>query len=225
MALVNLLRQYPKAKRTLGRSSSAENAIAACKFEEEYFDGTREQGYGGYRYDGRWVPIAQDIVDHFGLKPGMKVLDVGCAKGFLMKDLEKVCPGLKVYGFDISSYALRTCEAEATGHVVRADAGAAFPFADNSFDCVLSINTLHNLERPRLIAALKEIERVAPSGQSYIQIDAYRNDEELDAFKQWVLTAKTYLKPEEWEVLFKEADFHGDYHWTILEIDPEWNAA
>ena len=110
MAEVDLLRHYPRDRRKLAapRSKDPANRAAALKFGEEYFDGRREQGYGGYRYDGRWVPIARDIVAHFGLRAGHHVLDVGCAKGFLVKDLMLVCPGLRVYGLDISEYALRS---------------------------------------------------------------------------------------------------------------------
>ena len=111
MAEINLLRHYPRSKRKMTKPRSADpaNRSAGLKFGAEYFDGTREQGYGGYRYDGRWVPIAREIVTHFGLKPGDRVLDVGCAKGFLIKDLMAVCPGLEVYGLDISEYALNVC--------------------------------------------------------------------------------------------------------------------
>ena len=113
MAEINLLRHYPPAKRKMAapRSVDPANRAAALKFGAEYFDGPREQGYGGYHYDGRWVPIARDIVTHFGLKPGDRVLDVGCAKGFLVKDLMGVCPGLRVYGLEISEYAIRNCPA------------------------------------------------------------------------------------------------------------------
>lgn len=223
MAEVDLLRHYPRAKRRLDkpRSGDPENVTVARRFGAEYFDGRREQGYGGYRYDGRWVPIAKDIVRHFGLRPGMRVLDVGCAKGFLAKDLMSVCPGLNVYGLDVSDYALRHAEPEARGRLVRGTADC-LPFADGAFDVVLSINTLHNLARPNLIRALREMERLAP-GRCYVQIDAYRNEAEREIFLGWVLTALTFLRPEEWEALFREAGYTGDYHWTILDPDPEWN--
>jgi hypothetical protein len=42
---------------------------------------SRDTGYGGYRYDGRWLPIAEDMIAHFGLRPGDRVLDVGAGKG------------------------------------------------------------------------------------------------------------------------------------------------
>src|SRR3546814_2409636 len=73
----------------------------------------------GYRYDGRWVPIAEDMIAHFGLKPGMRVLDVGAAKGFLVKDFMIACPGLEAFGLDVSRYALDHCEPEVAGRLDR----------------------------------------------------------------------------------------------------------
>lgn len=223
MAEINLLRQYPRSKRKMEKPRSLDpaNREAALRFGAEYFDGKREQGYGGYRYDGRWMPIARDIVTHFGLKSGDRVLDVGCAKGFLAKDLMAVCPGLRVYGLDISSYAIGHGEPEVRGCCVVGTADR-LPFPDGAFNAVLSINTLHNLERDRLIQALREIERLAPA-RGYVQVDAYRNEAERDIFMGWVLTAKTFLRPEEWVGLFAKAGYKGDYYWTILEPDLEWN--
>jgi len=223
MAEVNLLRHYPRDTRKMVRPRSADpaNRVLAAQFGAEYFDGNREQGYGGYRYDGRWIPIARDIVAHFGLKAGDRVLDVGCAKGFLVKDLSAVCSGLEVYGLDISDYALRHAEPEAAGRLVRGTADQ-LPFAAGWFQAVLCINVIHNLYRERCVTALREIERLAP-GRAYVQVDAYRNEAEREIFLGWVLTAVTFLRPEEWRALFVEAGYTGDYYWTILDPDPEWN--
>lgn len=219
---VNLLARYPKAKRNvkarLGKKE--ENRRIALQFGREYFDGTREQGYGGYRYDGRWLPIAEDIIRHFGLKSGDRVLDVGCGKGFLVKDLMKACPGLEAFGLDISAYALRHCEPEVVGRLHLGGA-VSLPFPDRSFQAVISINTVHNLERQDCVCALREFERLAP-GKGYIQVDAYRNEAERQVFEDWMLTARTYGKPEDWVAILAEAGYTGDYYWTILEIDPEW---
>ena len=61
MPEVNLLARYPRAKRNIAAriEHKEENRGIAMQFGREYFDGTREQGYGGYRYDGRWIPIAR----------------------------------------------------------------------------------------------------------------------------------------------------------------------
>ena len=151
MAEVNLLRALPKGRRNIKARESAktnEHIRISRAYGELYFDGPREYGYGGYRYDGRWIPVAKDIVTHFGLKPGDRALDVGCAKGFLVKDLMAVCPGLEAFGLDISEYALMQCQPDVVGrlHLGSAD---KLPFPDNSFSAVISINTIHNLPRER----------------------------------------------------------------------------
>src|SRR5262249_3873659 len=106
---INLLSKLPRGKRNVNARAEAktDEIIAISRqYGELYFDGPRKYGYGGYRYDGRWIPVAEDMVKHFDLKPGDRVLDVGCGKGFLVKDLIKVCPGLEAFGLDISEYAL-----------------------------------------------------------------------------------------------------------------------
>jgi SAM-dependent methyltransferase len=222
MAEINLLAKYPRAKRNLvaRKAGQAENKRLACQFGREYFDGTREQGYGGYRYDGRWLPIARDIAAHFGLKRGDRVLDIGCAKGFLMRDLMEVVPGLEVWGLEISHYAIENCHPDARGRLVRGTA-QRLPFASGSVAAALCINVVHNLPHDACVEAVQEIERVAP-GRGYIQVDAYRNDDERDAFLDWVLTAETFGKPDMWYRLFERAGYTGDYYWTIIEADPEW---
>jgi SAM-dependent methyltransferase len=220
MPEVNLLRALPATKRNIKRRSDFKDTSVidvAKQFGEMYFDGPREFGYGGYRYDGRWQPVARDIVDHFDLKPKMRVLDVGCAKGFLVKDLLQGCPGLEAFGLDISSYALMHCEPETVGrlHLGTAD---SLPFPDASFDAVLSINTIHNLDEKGCIRALREMRRVCRKpDKCFVQVDAYRTAEEKALFESWCLTAVTYLTPVEWIKLFDEANFTGDYYWTILE--------
>lgn len=222
MREVNLLARYPRAKRNIKARlrNKEENRAIAMKFGKEYFDGTREQGYGGYRYDGRWIPIAEDIVKHFRLKPGDRLLDVGCGKGFLVKDLMKVCPGLEAFGIDISEYAVLNCEPEVVGRLHIGNA-VHLPFPDHSFQAVISINTVHNLDRAGCMRALQEMERIAP-GRGYVQVDAYRDPAEKQVFMDWMLTARTHGTPAEWVQLLKEAGYRGDYYWTIVELDPEW---
>jgi ubiquinone/menaquinone biosynthesis C-methylase UbiE len=215
---VNLLRSLPSAKRNLAarkEGKSADVVRISNEFGEMYFDGPREYGYGGYRYDGRWIPVARDMVEHFNLKPGDRVLDVGCAKGFLVKDLMTVCPGLEVFGIDVSRYALDHCEPEAIGrlHLGSAD---DLPFPDNSFSAVLSINTLHNLDRAGCVVALREMERLAP-GRGFLRVDSYATPEQRALFEDWVLTARFHDYPEGWLSVFEEASYTGDYDWTILE--------
>ncbi len=218
MREINLLAKLPRGKRNVcarAEAKSTEIIAISREYGELYFDGPRTYGYGGYRYDGRWIRVAEDIVRHFGLKPGDRILDVGCAKGFLVKDLLKVCPGLEAFGLDISEYALMKCEPEVVGRLHLGNA-TKLPFPDNSFQAVISLNTVHNLERPALIKALQEIERLAP-GRGFVQVDSYRTPEQKALFEEWVLTAKFHDYPDGWISLFNEAGYTGDYYWTIIE--------
>src|SRR3990167_1625767 len=214
MQEINLLRALPRSKRNIQARQQAKNpdVISISKqFGEMYFDGPRDYGYGGYRYDGRWLPVAKDMIDHFNLKSGDRVLDVGCAKGFLVKDLMTACPGLEVFGIDISEYALKHCDPEVVGrlHLGSAD---ALPFPDGSFDAVISLNTLHNFPRKGVVTALRELQRVS-KGKGFLQVDSYHTPEQKEIFEDWVLTAEFHDFPDEWIKLFNQAEYTGDYYW------------
>ncbi|MCI4665319.1 MAG: methyltransferase domain-containing protein [Neomegalonema sp.] len=217
-AQLHLTRALPKSKRNISaraEAKAAEVVRVSKEYGEMYFDGPRDYGYGGYRYDGRWVPVARDIIEHFDLKPGDRFLDVGCAKGFLVKDLLNELPGLEVFGLDISEYALRNCPPECVGrlHLGSAD---RLPFPDNAFKAAISLDTIHNLPRPRAKIALQELQRVASSG-AFVKVDSYHTPEQKEIFESWVLTAEFHDYPEGWLKLFEEAGFTGDYDWTVIQ--------
>jgi len=219
MPMLNLLQSAPKAVRDIDarRVNKEANRAAALKFGVEYFDGTREQGYGGYKYDGRWVDVARRIIDHWDLKPGDRILDIGCGKGFLVKDLSDMMPELDVVGIDISDYALENAHPDAASRLSKASCDD-LPFEDDSFRLALAFNTIHNLKPDGCLKALKEMQRVAPRG-GFVQVDAYRSEDERQIFEDWMLTAQTYLKPDGWKEMFEQAGYTGDYYWTILEAD------
>lgn len=215
---VDFLRSLPKARRNVASRAADKSpeVIATAKtYGFDYFDGDRKYGYGGYRYDGRWEPVARDIKKHYLLHNSSRVLDVGCAKGFLVWDLCSI--GLDAYGLDKSIYAIKMGGVSAAGrlHLGSAD---ELPFPPHTFDLVLSINTLHNLPRPRLIRALQEMQRVS-RGRMFVQVDSYRTEEEKALFLDWVLTAETHGTPEFWLDLFAEAGYTGDYAWTVVEAE------
>jgi SAM-dependent methyltransferase len=217
VAEVDLLDRYPRTTRDIAARAAAVPAqrAVAKRFDREYFDGDRGQGYGGYRYDGRWVPVAERIRDHYRLAAGQRVLDVGCAKGFLLHDLRRAVPGLHVVGLDISGYAIAHAMADVRPRLVRGSA-ERLPFADRSVDLVVSINTVHNLDRAECVRALAEIERVS-CGHRYVQVDSWLNESQREKFERWQLTALTYSDPAGWRRLFSEAGYRGDYYWTVTE--------
>ena len=218
MQQIHLLASLPRAKRNLQKrqqAQSPENIALARQYGEIYFDGPRELGYGGYRYDGRWMSVARDIIALFALAPGDRILDIGCAKGFLVHDLMTVCPGLEAFGLDISEYALSNCLPAVVGRLSLGNC-VNLPFPDRSFQAVISLNTIHNLERADAIKAVREMERLAP-GQCFIQVDSYRTPAEKAIFESWVLTAKFHDYPAGWLNVFEEAGYTGGYDWTIVE--------
>jgi ubiquinone/menaquinone biosynthesis C-methylase UbiE len=219
MPEINLLEKLPRGKkRDVNARATAKNDEViriSREYGFHYFDGPREYGYGGYRYDGRWVPIAEDMIRHFDLKPGDRVLDVGCAKGFLVKDFMKACPGIEAFGIDVSRYALMNCEPEVIGRLHLGNA-TELPFPDNSFKAAVAINSIHNLDRDQCIVALKELQRVS-GGRAYVQVDSYRTPEERQMFLDWVLTAHYHEYPDGWIRTFNEAGYTGDYYWTIVQ--------
>jgi ubiquinone/menaquinone biosynthesis C-methylase UbiE len=218
MGEINLLGKLPKGKRNVtarGDAKTEEHIRISREYGQVYFDGPREYGYGGYRYDGRWLPVAQDVIAHFGLEPGDRVLDVGAAKGFLVKDLMKALPGLDAFGLDISKYALLHCEPETVGRLHLGNA-LDLPFPDGSFKAALSLNTIHNLDRAGCVRALQELQRVS-GGRAFVQVDSYRTPEQKAVFEDWVLTARFHDYPEGWLRVFDEAGYTGDYYWTIIE--------
>jgi ubiquinone/menaquinone biosynthesis C-methylase UbiE len=217
MMKVELLRALPKITRNIKQRAAVKdpNIVAlARQYGEMYWDGPREYGYGGYHYDGRWRPVARDIIAHFRLEAGMRVLDVGCGKGFLVKDLMLECPGLEAFGLDISRYALLRCPPEIVGrlHLGSAD---SLPFPDRSFDAVLSINTIHNLARADAVKAMREIERLS-GGRAFVQVDSYLSPAQKETFESWVITAQFHDYPDGWLKLFAEAGYSGGYDWTIV---------
>ncbi len=198
------MNEYPKA-----------DAITrAKKYDYDYWDGDRKFGYGGYKYDGRWFPIAQSIVQHYGLTPDSKILDIGCGKGFLLYELTRAVPGITVSGIDISTYAIEHAKEEIKPFLSVNNA-SNLPYEDNSFDLAISLTTLHNLYCYDLEKALREMERVAKD--KYLVVESYRTEEEKVNMMCWVLTGECFFSPEEWDWWFTHSGYTGDHSFIFFE--------
>lgn len=220
MARIDFLAQYQSAtpRDYLGRVNEADKAACAEKalrWDEDYWDGERRFGYGGYTYDGRWRPVAEDLARHYGLRGGERVLDVGCGKAFLLYELTQVVPGLEVAGLDISDYAIRNAKPEVRDALVQGNA-ARLPWPDGHFDFVLSLNTLHNLRNFDLDAALKEIQRVGGE-RAYVCVESFRTEREKVNLLYWQLTCRAFMDPDEWVWTFDRAGYRGDHGFIFFE--------
>ncbi|NIR61087.1 MAG: class I SAM-dependent methyltransferase [Gammaproteobacteria bacterium] len=205
-------RDYVGRVTEVDKASVAEDAI---KFGREYWDGTRLQGYGGYTYDGRWRTVADAMVEAYGVEPGMRILDVGSGKGFLLHDFTEACPGVEVAGLECSRYAIEHTLETVKPHIVHGTA-AKLPWPDDHFDLVVSINTLHNLYNYDLWSALREMERVS-RGAKYLCVEAYRNEREKMNLMYWQLTCRIFHTPEEWQADFDLTGYTGDHELIYFE--------
>lgn len=214
---IDLLINYPRTKRNVeerGKEKTDEDRTIARRFDKDFFDGDRKNGYGGFSYNPRfWQPVIPTFKDYWNLTESSSVLDVGCAKGFMLHDFKQIIPGITVKGLDISAYAIENSMDDIKNDVIVGDA-KNLPYDDNSFDVVISINTVHNLEVDECAIALQEIERVS-KGNSYITVDAYRSIEEKRRMYDWNLTAKTIMSVDNWVSFFKKIGYTGDYYWFI----------
>ena len=216
MAEINLLDRLPQVKRdpkARAAAKTAEDRAIAKRFDRDFFDGERRHGYGGYRYDGRWLPVARRFVEYYNLPPNARILDVGAAKGFLLFDFLQVLPGATVRGIDVSAYAKEHAHG-GTGPLIDLGSAEKLPYPDQSFDLVLSINSIHNLPLAECKQALREMERVSRA-HKFITVDAWRTAEEHQRLLDWILTAETYMSVEDWHKLFAEIGYTGDAWWFI----------
>lgn len=198
--------EFPKAKA----------AKLAKKFALDYWDGDRRINYGGYRYmPGRWAPVGQAMIDHYEIKPGDKILDIGCGKGFQLYELTQLIPGVEVFGIDISDYAIDQGKEEVKDRL-QVGSATSLPFPDKHFDFVFSLNTLHNLHNYDLDRALREMERVGKKNK-YLCVESYRTEEEKANLLYWQVTCEAFCTPEEWAWWFKQTGYTGDHSFIYFE--------
>jgi SAM-dependent methyltransferase len=184
-------------------------AEMARKFGKDFFDGDRRYGYGGYKDDGRWKPMAKELIKKYKLGVGSKVLDIGCGKGYLINEIQKICYA-EVWGCDISSYALHESPIART---FTYNAGTGM--LANKYDLIISINTVHNLCLPQMKHAIEQIGM--HSRDSYIVVESYRTVQELHNLQCWNLTGEQFLRPEEWKFLFDLFGYNGDYEFVFFD--------
>ena len=215
MAEINLLDEYPIIKRdTKGRAKTKtkEQVEIAKKFGWEYFD---KKGicYDGYSYDGRWTPVAKKFIDYYNLNENSSVLDVGSAKGYLLYDFKQLMPSMRVTGIEISQYAIDCAPPEIKPFIHLGNAKDLSRYKDKEFDLIVCITTIHNLKVKVCRQAVREIQRVGKNG--FIKVDAYRNKKDRVRMFDWNITAETVLSVNEWEKLYEEEGYTGDYYWFI----------
>lgn len=220
MAYVDFVGQVHTSTKRNYLERVVEHDKAACaavagRFGRDYWDGDRRYGFGGYTYDGRWRRVAEAMAQHYGLKPGARILDVGCGKAFLLYEFTQVLPGCEVRGLDISAYGIENAKPEVQPFLTVGTA-AKLPYESSHFDLVYSINTLHNLYNFEINAAASEMERVG-RGAKHITVESYRTEAEKVNLMYWQLTCRAFQTPDEWQWTFDRAGYTGDYGCIFFE--------
>ena len=189
-----------------------EDRIKSWRLDQYYFDGTRQQGYGGYKYDGRWKSVALSMIKHYSLKQNAKILDIGCAKGFLLKEFKDILKKSTPIGIDISEYAVNNAHKKIKDNLIIANS-VEIPFENNFFDLTISINTLHNiLDIDTLKKSIQEIKRVSKKN-IYITLGTYESEKEKKILDNWAVVATTYMSKKNWLKFFRKTKYNGDYSW------------
>lgn len=187
-------------------------------YNECYFNGKDSFfwrfGYGklaSFYFQNLYQPIAQPLSS---LRRG-RVLDVGCAFGYL---LDKVPDSFEKIGLDISEYALKQgSERVISGKFVLGSAGKQ-PFTDNTFSAVLLNDVLEHVEDPEEI--LREVHRIMEAegllyittpnlnwGRKHILGDADRKEHHISMLSHNDLIG-----------LVKRFGFNVTDHWTFINM-------
>ena len=196
-------------------SRTIKNKIVAWRLGQEYYDGARENGYGGFRYDGRWAKIIPNIINEYNLDEKSSVLDVGCKKAFFMHDMKEALPGIRIKGVENHSYPIEIAMESVKDDVVFSSY-EKLPFGDNEFDFVFAFASIYMLNFGGVVNALREIQRVG-KGKSYVTLGAYDTAEDKELFQEWTLLGTTVLHINEWLEVFKEIGYTGDYFFTTAK--------
>ena len=211
----NLLEGYPTPEmpRVVGKNlRSITSRLIASRRDKEFLDGDRNNGYGGFIYDGRWVSVASRINELYLKSPNTKFLQINCEKGFLLHDITNLNNLTQVFGTETSPYAIQESLKSIKANVIQADP-TGLPFEDNFFDYVVAVGTIYTLTLVDALKALAEIVRVS-KGNSFITLATYETEEEYFLFKDWTLLGTLMFKKNEWIEILKSVNYEGHYYFT-----------
>ena len=208
--------KYFKKKSKVNRvvTRKLKNKLIAWELSKEYYDGDRNNGYGGFSYDGRWLSLLPKFIKRYNLNNNSKILDLGCKKGFIMKDLKILLPKAKVYGIEDHLYPIKNAEKEIKKDIIFNNY-YQIPFKKNYFDLVIGFSSIYKYNFIDVVKTIKEINRV--SRNSFFTVASYSNNREKELFDKWTLLGTTILSKKDWNKLFNILGYKGDYYYTTAK--------
>ena len=192
-----------------------QNRIVASYRDKEFYDGDRNNGFGGLKYDGRWETIAKNMLKEYSLDDRSAILQVGCDKGFLLHEFIKLCPKISLNGIEVSDYAI-DCAMPSVKQRIQKAPFTKLPFSNGEFDFVIAIGPVYSLNLVDAIKCVKEIQRVG-KGKSFITLGAYETEENFRLFRYWTLLGCTVLSKKDWIEVLNHARYTGDYKFNTAE--------
>ena len=216
----NLLGDYPKLEkpRYVGSNlRTIEHRIIASYREKDFYDGHRNYGYGGFKYDGRWQKIADKICKEYKLNNSSSFLQISCEKGFLLKDLKDKYKKMRIEGIETSNYAITNSIPDAKENIKYCNNYTDLEYGDSEFDFIFALGVVYTHNLTNAIKCLKEIQRVG-KGKSFITLASYENRDDYWLFKQWSLLGTTILRKDEWRKVLSHVNYSGDYSFTNAEL-------
>ena len=203
----NLLQDLPQSTEPrIVTNRTIKSRIIASERGKEFYDGNRDNGYGGYINDGRWALVAKRIISEYNLDNKVSILHIGCDKGFLLEELKQIYPNAYLRGLELSYYAWKESQVR---NLMRLGTFNRLQFRDKQFNCVIA-SGIYSLNLAQVIDSLKEIERVC-DGNSHITLGAFETEEEEKLFRQWTLLGTTILSKNDWLEVLDHVGYTGDY--------------
>jgi protein-L-isoaspartate(D-aspartate) O-methyltransferase len=203
----------PKVKqKNIMKNRDVVNKIIANQFDNKYYDGKRINGYGGFKYDERWKIFLPKIIKKYKLNKNSRVLDIGAKKGFFIKDLEDLVPGIKVIGVEDHKYPIKNSLPSVRKKIKYVQYYYDLKYNKNYFDFVHAHNAIYRFTLKEFMKIIKKINYI--SKKSHITIPTYDNNEERIKFFDWSLHGGIIFRKKEWKKLFKYLKYKGDYYFS-----------
>ena len=175
------------------KPATIKKKILAWKKNKAFYDGSREDGYGGFKYDGRWLKILPKIIKRYKLNSSSRVLEIGCKKGFLVHDLKRLVPGISCTGIEDHLYPIKKCKKEVKKFIKYSNF-TNLPFKKNSFDCIIAISSIYTYNFGDLLKIFNEIKRVSKNDKILITLASYENTRDLEKLLNWTTLSTVILK-------------------------------
>lgn len=213
---VKILSSYSKnlKERKFSRNfRTIDNRINATLKNKLFYDSTRSNGFGGYKYDGRWNSVAKKLVQRYSLKDNSKILQINCDKGYLLYELKKINEKFNIYGLDNSKYSITKSKVKIKRNIKFYDE-IKLPFKENFFDLIIAIGYVYSFNLKDAIKSLRELTRISKNNKIFISLASYETSSDLFTFLNWTLLGTTILKKKEWEKVLSYSGYKGDYEFT-----------